>query len=354
MYIENYPLLYKCVVGSTAYGLNTENSDVDIKGIYLQDAIEISCGRYVPQLNVGKDEVYYELNRFLELIAEKANPTLIEMLFVDASDVLYCHPRFEAVLELRDRFLTKKCKDSFAGMAIAQIKKARSTDKMMNWEQERFERKGVLDFCQVTSSTITGSMGFMTFCEKFGYDQTQMAVAGLDKMKDCYELFIDENRTYTKGLVSSFGNESNELKLCSIPKGETSFGVLYFNKDAYMTHCKEYKLYKDWIEKRNMNRFVETEQTQKKVDSKNLMHCCRLIDMAIEVASGKKLIVKRPNKEFLLSVRRGEVEPEELIEKYEALVKVADELFENSKLPECCEVDMFELKKKVRFSELNF
>ena len=31
-----YSLLFKCIVGSTAYGTNTEKSDTDVKGVYIQ------------------------------------------------------------------------------------------------------------------------------------------------------------------------------------------------------------------------------------------------------------------------------------------------------------------------------
>jgi dTMP kinase len=52
-----------------------------------------------------------------------------------------------------------------------------------------------------------------------------------------------------KGLVNTSENESNQLKLSSIPKGETSICNIIYNKDAYSQHCKDYNEYaeRSWI-----------------------------------------------------------------------------------------------------------
>ncbi len=55
--------------------------------------------------------------------------------------------------------------------------------------------------------------------------------------------------------------------------------------------------------------------------------------MAQEIAIEKELRVLRPNREELLSIRRGEVELYDLIQTAELEIKKLDELFENSSLP---------------------
>jgi len=75
-----HKLIFECIVGSQAYGTATENSDIDKKGVYIQSNDEILVSDYEPQINVTKDECYYEVGRFLELLSV-ANPTCIEMLF---------------------------------------------------------------------------------------------------------------------------------------------------------------------------------------------------------------------------------------------------------------------------------
>ena len=43
------------------------------------------------------------------------------------------------------------------------------------------------------------------------------------------------------------------------------------------------------------------------------MHTFRLLDMAIEIANENQVNVHRPNREFLLSIKRGEYEYQDLI-----------------------------------------
>jgi hypothetical protein len=68
------------------------------------------------------------------------------------------------------------------------------------------------------------------------------------------------------------------------------------------------------LEKRNVARWTEVKGHNQSIDSKNMLHCQRLLDMAIEIAEGKGIIVRRPNADELLKIRRGEVDLTTLIE----------------------------------------
>jgi hypothetical protein len=63
------------------------------------------------------------------------------------------------------------------------------------------------------------------------------------------------------------------------------------------------------------------------------MHCRRLVDMAREIAEGKGILVKRDNAQELLAIRRGEVDLQTLIDYVESEIKVIDQLFKDSDLP---------------------
>ena len=101
---------------------------------------------YLPQIsNETNDEVYYEIGRFVELLL-KNNPNIIEILATPQDCILYKHPLMEQ-LKLED-FLSKLCKDSFAGYAMTQIKKARGLKKKIVNPIAK-ERKSLLDFCSI-------------------------------------------------------------------------------------------------------------------------------------------------------------------------------------------------------------
>ena len=81
--------LYKCKHGSHAYGTNIEDSDEDIKGICIPPINYFYGFKEFEQYEMKQpDLVIYSLRKFAKLAAN-ANPNIFEMLFVDASDILY-------------------------------------------------------------------------------------------------------------------------------------------------------------------------------------------------------------------------------------------------------------------------
>jgi hypothetical protein len=113
-------------------------------------------------------------------------------------------------------------------------------------------------------------------------------------------------------------SDSEDVCLSSIPKSSKQEVLLFFNRDGYSTYCKEYREYWDWVEKRNEERYAATQSHGKNYDAKNMMHVFRLLEMAIEIGKENQINVKRPNREFLLDIKAGKFE-------YEDLVKMAQE-----------------------------
>jgi hypothetical protein len=56
--------------------------------------------------------------------------------------------------------------------------------------------------------------------------------------------------------------------------------------------------------------------------------------MAIEIGSGKGINVRRQNREQLLSIRRGEYDYDVLVNEAEEKIRIMDQVFEESDLPE--------------------
>src|SRR5690242_11027974 len=74
-------VVYRCVVGSTAYGLQGPDSDVDQRGFYLPPAdLHWSLAGVPEQLETEEEEVYWEIEKFIRL-ALKANPNVLEVLY---------------------------------------------------------------------------------------------------------------------------------------------------------------------------------------------------------------------------------------------------------------------------------
>jgi predicted nucleotidyltransferase len=115
-------VIYRCVVGSRAFGLATAESDSDRRGIYLPPAdLYLSLYGVPAQLeNDSHDECYWELRKFL-VLALKANPNVLECLYTPL--VEYASPLAEALLRMRDAFLSKLIYQTYNGYAISQFKK---------------------------------------------------------------------------------------------------------------------------------------------------------------------------------------------------------------------------------------
>ena len=74
------------------------------------------------------DTVYYELNRFIRLLRDN-NPNILEELYVPEDKILLMSERIKPLYDNRDKFLTTKCRNTFGGYSISQIKKARGLNK---------------------------------------------------------------------------------------------------------------------------------------------------------------------------------------------------------------------------------
>jgi len=371
------PLLL-VIRGSQAYGTNVETSDTDYSGVFIQKIDDILGFNYTEQINDEKnDTVIYEIKRFLDLLSSN-NPNILELLNTPDDCIIYKDTIFDEILNNRDKFITKICAKSFGGYGIEQIKKAKGQNKKQNWEKDKVTRKDVLDFVYV----IEGSKSIPWKKWSNGrYDEKFCGVVNVPNARDVYAVYYDnhsfmcfsefwseETRELSKkfrkeeGLPMGLGYkglvktgegqnvaESNQLRLSSIPKGETPICNIVYNKDGYSEHCKDYKSYEDWLANKNEARWVDVKSHGQKIDGKNMMHSKRLMSMAREIAEGKGINVRRDDAKYLISIRRGEVDLQTLIDEVEKEMVEIDELFLNSNLPDKVEMDFInDLLIKIR------
>lgn len=346
-------IIYKVRVGSHAYGTNIEGSDEDFKGVFIQSLEDIAINGYREQENINKDETYYELRRFINL-CQTGNPTMLELLFSPEDCIIYKHPIFDLILENKAKFLTKSCKFSFGGYAYAQIEKAKGLEKKMNWEASEMARKTPLDFCYTITLLGPRPLKEWLHMQKGnGNRQEFYGVSIIDKCKDLYYIYPDLQGNLGYHGIVSYKNKlawqqldtsdeeivSNDLCLSSIPKDQMLLGiVMSYSKDSYIRHCRMYKEYTEWLEKRNIQRYVDIETHGQKIDGKNLLHCYRLIETGIEIAQQKTINVRRPNANFLIEIRKGKHDLNKLLEEAESKIKKLNEEFDVCDLPDKCDI----------------
>lgn len=113
-------VVYRCVTGSRAYGLDNENSDTDLRGIYLPPAdLQWSLFGIPEQLERG-EECYWELQKFI-ILALKANPNVLECLYTPL--VEHKTPLIDELLASREMFLSKIIYQTYNGYVMSQFRK---------------------------------------------------------------------------------------------------------------------------------------------------------------------------------------------------------------------------------------
>ena len=117
-------VIYRCQVGSHAFGLATADSDDDLRGIYLPPArLHWSMFKLPEQLEFAdetKDEVYWELEKFLRL-ALQANPNVLEVLWSPL--VLHVDEVARRLLDMRQVFLTRHLYKTYSAYVLSQFRR---------------------------------------------------------------------------------------------------------------------------------------------------------------------------------------------------------------------------------------
>lgn len=320
-------LFFEAISGSKAYGTDLPSSDTDHRGVFVLPKVQFYGLNYIPQVgNETNDNVYYELGRFVELLA-KSNPNMLEMLAMPQDCILYQHPLFEQLKP--EYFLSKQCQHTFAGYAMTQVRKAKGLNKKIHNPLAK-ERKSVLDFCYIIQGY--GSIPLKKWLKQNQIDQKNCGLINIPHFQDTYAVFHDPSGEIgLRGIMHK--PNANDVALSSIPKGMLEVAILSFNKNGYQSYCKDYRQYWDWVEKRNETRYENTLAHGKNYDAKNMMHTFRLLDMAEDIARHGEIRVRRPNRDFLLEIRSGQFEYDQLLEWAEEKIRQIEGLFKKSGLP---------------------
>lgn len=380
-------LAYKFLRGSWSHGIAIEGkSDYDYGGVYFAPK-EYLLGlrsRYnaIEQISDDKnDETYYEFGRWIELLL-KSNPTALESLFVDKKFVIgEVHPAIQRIIDNREKFLSKECFNPLIGYSLTQIKKATGYNKKCHIPED-FERKGILDFCYTFKKQ--GSQPIKDWLRENKLDQRYCGLVNIPNMHDVYGVYYDfaayfyfedvdwrtdfyyNNSPYNKFLTKKQAVEisdriekkefygysgivnpekedaSNDVRLSSVVKGQMPICYMNYNKDGFISHCREYREWDEWKHKRNQIRYSDSKGYN--FDAKNMCETVRLIHTGIELARDGQFNVERTwDRDFLLDIKQHKVSYEE-ISKYIVDKKAEfDSLLEKSTLPE--KIDAEEVNK---------
>jgi len=319
-------LLFETIAGSHAYGTAIEGSDEDRRGVFVAPLFFIGGLNRIEQVaDERNDQVYYEIGQFFVLLL-KNNPNALELLAMPEDCIQFRHPLFKLITP--DLFLSKLCGRTFGEYAMGQIRKARGLNKkIVNPQPET--RRPLLDFCHVPQGQ--GSVPVLEWLRSQKIEPEACGLTVVQHTAGLHAIYHDAGADY-RGLVSP--KSPDALVFSSVPIAAEPIAWMHFNQDAFRAHCKNHREYWEWVELRNAERYDTNVAHGRGYDSKNLMHTLRLLEMAGEIAREGILRTRRPNREYLLKVRAGDFEYEELVAKAEELLNEVQADFDRSSLPD--------------------
>ena len=340
-------IIFKGIVGSKAFGTNTENSDTDIATIYMCDNSDLLGFEYKEHEDTSKDDKGYELNKFIKLLMN-GNPNMVEILNLPEDCILEKSKEWDEIQKIKDIFITKQLYSTFAGYGKTQILKAKGLNKKINWEGVKIEKKTILDFCYFLpfDNSETVAKPIKEWLKENDYKQEYCGLVGIDHFRYSYLLYIDELQ-WVKEANHRFSNiesyqfngicreGADDICLSNVPKYCIPKGIVYINKDAYSSHSKDYTDYLNWKDKRNQDRYNTNKKHGQKYDSKNIMHLVRLLKTAEDIAKTGKIKVRRDKEEieYLLKIKRGEINLQSIVDWSEGFILDLKSLFDLSNLP---------------------
>jgi predicted nucleotidyltransferase len=279
-------VIFETVHGSRAYGLATEASDTDLRGVFVPPAIAFLGFVETPdQLEPSAERVLYEIRKLFRLAAA-SNPTVIEVLYTDAADHVTVSAEGRLLLDRRGEFLSRLAGESFGKYGLAQLRRIRT------------HRRWLL-------SPPQGKP------ERASYRLPERATLPRDE-QGAVEAMLGDGR----------------LAEADLPAG---FLDLLDRERRYRGALREWQQYQEWTRSRNPAR-AELERSHG-YDTKHAMHLIRLLRMAVEILSTGRVLVRRPDAEELLAIRRGQLTFDALLEQAEGLGARLPALAEASPLP---------------------
>lgn len=285
--VDTFQLIYEVVHGSQAFGLDGPESDLDLKGIIAGPPSWYSGFLPSPeQLIINKDHTLYDVRKFFKLAIE-ANPTAIEMLWVPDSSIRTCTQPAERILTERERFLSLRVADSFGKYALSQLRRIKT------------HRRWLLDPPKVQP-------------QRKDFQLSGKPVISNDQIGAADSLL-----------------ESGRISQDEIPP---NFMLMLDRERSYRAAVKEWQQFQTWLRERNPARAKLEKEFG--YDTKHALHLVRLLRMAFEILTTGKVVVKRPDREELLAIKRGSWKFDQLIEYAEAMHMKIVEAKKSCRLPE--------------------
>jgi predicted nucleotidyltransferase len=329
------------LTGSRAYKIHNPNSDSDYKGFtialpkyYFGFSVFEQIDKGWENINIpgfeylGKDTVVFEIRKFFKLLIEN-NPNIIDMLYSPEYKIIT--PVAQRILEVRDDFISKKCKFSFSGYAFSQYHKIQSHRKwLLNppTHEPTLEEFGLSNDYKLDKTQLNAFIEFLYFLI-----QRRIEFAEEAELLEKYLIEVLKSEVDFKASLLA-GIPKNCLKYAQEFSGASdNFTLLLHKQQQYNSAKKAWDNYQNWKKNRNPER--ASLEAKSGLDTKHAAHLIRLMRMGCEILEGKGVLVDRElagDAEEIRSIRNGNIKYEDLLVEFEKLNQKIEELYKTSTL----------------------
>ena len=322
--------MFLTIAGSRSYGLHTEDSDWDFRGICSVPSVYLhGFNKNFEQWITAApspDTTIFNVKKFFNLNSQ-GNPNTIELLFTEEQDHLIVTESGKLLLENRDLFLSKQLKERYIGYSKAQAHRIRlHRNWLLNKIDKKPERK---DFGLSERPEI----------EKNQFDVVKALISKkIEEWNPQFEPFSESQKIYLQGKVADILSEMNIL---SDDKWESAARSIGFNENLihiikkekeFENKVEEWKNFQRWKENRNPKRAAL--EAKYGFDLKHGLALVRLLRMGKEILETGYVQVKRNyDREELMSIKNGAWTYDQLIEYADKIEKEVKLAYEKSTLP---------------------
>lgn len=285
-------IIYKALSGSKLYGTDNENSDTDIKGVFLPDRRDLILGKAPrhykmstgnDQSSNGKDDVdetYYSLHYFIELLV-KGETNALDLFFsyTNKQAVLVNTPVWQSLIDNADKIVNKNV-SSYLGYCKAQAYK--------------YSNKGY---------KLKDFQTFADFCRDYQYrEEWQNRGYQAMSLKGALELYgAEHNMERPMPIIEVIKIFGKDVQITSADNGEEYLvihGVKFIMHEQLINILPKVRQVIASYGKRS-----ERAATNNGVDYKAISHCVRVLFQAEELLTTGKIIFPLREREFIKSIK---------------------------------------------------
>ena len=242
------------LAGSYAYGTNIEGSDIDIRGITLNQKSDlIGLTQFEQYVDDNTDTVIYAFNKMINLLLS-CNPNTIELLGLSPDNYLYLNDIGQMLLDNKRLFLSKRAIQSFGGYADAQLRRLQNALARDTFPQSEKEQ-------HIFNSVKNAMYSFNSSYKNFENGSLEIFIDKAINPELETEIFINANLNHypLRDYASMWNTMSNVVKdYEKIGKRNKKKDDLHLNKHA-MHLMRLFMMAIDILEKGEINTYREKE-----------------------------------------------------------------------------------------------